>query len=282
MDAPDSKVFFPATVQELFSQWQRTGDAAICAGGTGFILAQGQHAPRFPDSVISLQNLKELTRISRTERYLEIGSMVTLNKIINLGKILPQALNYALRRVAGLQVRNQATIGGNICFPSGKLDSAVPMIALDAQYELRTVQSSRWISAAQFSASPSPPLESGELLTRIRIPLEPWAFTAYRKFHSAGSTTGEGSILFAMNNEKNILTKIRVLYSDGIILREKNSETIFRGKRLPLDKKDADAFLDSWRNYLATLDSTEHNGHLQLIRLRIINFITTMLRHISD
>ena len=281
MDAQSSQVFFPSNFHQLFSLWNRFPDAAPCAGGTGFFIEQGKRVPEFPQNIISLDTIQELHRISRTERYLEIGAMVNLNQIINLGRTVPEALTRCLKRIAGPHVRNMATIGGNICFPSRKLDAAAPMIALDAQYELRSAQSSRWVPAAYFSP-PSPASPAREILTRIRVPLAPWSFTWYRKFLSAGSTGGEGSILFIMKNEKNILTNIRVLYSGKTILREKKSETMFLGKRLPLARKDVEAYLDSWRIYLSSIEGDEENSKAELIKPRVISFIKTMLQHISD
>ena len=283
MGAPLSQVFFPLDFNDLFSTWKRFPDALPCAGGTGFIYEQGKRVPVFPGSIISLDKIAELKKISRTERYLEIGAMVKLNEIINLGKIVPEALTHCLQRIAGPQVRNQATIGGNICFPSRRMDAFAPMIALDAQYELRTAQSARWISASRFSSLPGPPsMAAQELLTRIRVPLEPWTFTRYRKFRNAGSNESGGGILFIMKNEKNILTDICVVYAGKTILREKNSETMFLGKRLPLTQKNAETFVDSWKNYLAGMEDMEGDSQTELAKIRIINFIQTMLRHISE
>ena len=291
MAAPLSQVFFPSGFQELFSAWDRFPDAVPYAGGTSFALVQGRRIPVLPRHIISLDKLEELHKISRTERYLEIGAMVKLNQIIQLGKIVPEALTRCLQRIADPQICSIATIGGNVCFPSRRLDSSVPMIALDAQYELRTAQSTRWVPASRFSSLPGPPiLDNQELLTRIRVPLEPWTFTWYRKFRTAGSNEAGSGILFTMRNQRNILTTIRVVYSGATILREKNSETMFLGKRLPLDRKDAEAFVDCWKTYLSTPEGAElcqlaekhGNSHPELIKIQILNFIRTMIQRISD
>ena len=281
MAAHLSHIFFPSGFQELFSIWELFPEAVPCAGGTGFIREQGRRIPVFPRDIISLNKIEELRKISRTERYLEIGAMVKLNQIINLGKVVPEAITRCLTLVADLQVRNQATIGGNICFPSHKLDACAPMIALDAKYELRTATSSRWISASQFSSLAGPSaLGSKELLTRIRVPLEPWTFTCCSKFHNAASNEGDGLILFIMRNQKNILAAIRIVYAGKKVLREKNSETMFLGKRLPLDRRNADALVDCWKSYLSGMETEE--SLTELTKTRISNFIKNMARHISD
>jgi len=291
MDAPLSQVFFPSGFQELFSAWNRFPDAVPYAGGTDLIRRQGSRIPILPRNIISLHKLEELGRISRTERYLEIGAMVKLNQIINLGKIVPEIFTLCLKNIAGSQLRNLATIGGNLCNPSRRLDCSAPMIALDAQYELRTAQNARWIAASRFSPQPGPSvLARQELLTRIRVPLEPWTFSCYHKFHTTGSYESEGAILLIMRNEKDILTDIRVVYSGQTVLREKNAETMLSGKHLPLERKDAAVFIDKWKAYLSGMENAEfflvpdsiEKTNPELIKTQILNFIDATLMRISD
>jgi len=297
MAAPPSQVFYPSGFQELFSTWKdfgsqnESGDTALYAGGTGLLKHQTSRIPVFPRNIISLEKIPELYKISRTERYIEIGCMVKLSQILNMGKIIPEGLTRCLELIADPQLRNQATIGGNICFPSRRLDASAPMIALDAQYELRTAQAARWIQASRFSSLPGPPsLAARELLTRIRVPLEPWSFTRYSKFNITGSSEIGGGILFIMRNQKDILTDIRVIYTGKAILREKNSESMLAGKHLPLDKKDALAFVDNWRAYLQGLEDDEKSifpgedsiFRPELIKARILQFIESTLMNISD
>jgi len=292
MAAPLSKVFSPANFQELFSYWNHFPRARIFAGGIEQIRKQGKRILVLPPEIISLDKMEELRKISRTERYLEIGAMASLNQIIHLGKIVPQALKLCLENIAGPQLRNLATIGGNICNPSRRLDASAPMIALDAHYELKTAQSARWISASRFSSLPGPPvLGSREVLTRIRVPLEPWTFTWYHKFSTPGSNESGGGILFMIRNQKNILTDIRVVYSGKSILREKDSETMLAGKHLPLERKNALAFIEKWRNYLSVFKGgnekfifgrDDRYSNPELIKAQILNFIETTVMSISD
>ena len=297
MAALSSQVFYPSGFQELFSAWKEygasddRGSAVLWAGGTGLLRHQSSRIPSLPHNIISLEKMPELGKISRTERYIEIGSMVRLNQIIYLGKIVPDGLRRCLELVADPQLRNQATIGGNICYQSRRLDVSAPMVALDAQYELRTAQTARWIPASRFSSLPGTTnLGPRELLTRIRVPLEPWSLTRYHKFSIAGSNETGGGILFIMRNEKDILTDIRVVYSGKAILREKNSESMLAGKHLPLDQKNAFAFVDSWKTYLQGLEGDEKSifpggdasFRPELIKAMILQFIESTLMHISD
>jgi CO/xanthine dehydrogenase FAD-binding subunit len=278
MDVPHSQVFFPNTLPELFSAWSRYPTAVPFAGGTEILWGQGKTTVTLPPNILSLDKLDELHHITRTERYLEIGAMVKLNEIINLGKTVPEVLRQTLKGIASPQLQNIATIGGNICHTSRRMDASAPMIALDARYELRTAQGVRWISASRFSTFPGPlAFNAQELFTRIRIPLEQWNYSIYKKFESPyiGRESG-GVAVFLVQVQKNILTDIRMVFSEKIILRDKNSEAFLVGKRLPLDRKDALNYLDFWKTYLSAI---ELKG--DLLKAKLLNFIETTIIELS-
>jgi CO/xanthine dehydrogenase FAD-binding subunit len=164
------------------------------------------------------------------------------------------------------------------------------MAALEARYELRTASESRWISASRFSARPGPPaLGERELLTRIRIPLEHWNYSMYRKFKSPGTNESSGVIVLVMKIQKNILTEIRIVYSRNIILQDRSSEALLAGKQLPLDRKAAGDFFERWRRYLEEMGKgvysrEEHlsEPEIALLKIQIMNFIEKAILEISD
>jgi len=262
MDAPLSQVFFPASFHELFSAWNRFPAAVPYAGGTDYNWMQGNNIFKLPPVILCLDKLQELHRITRTEHYLEIGSMVRLNKIIWLGKVVPDVLRICLENIGGVQLRNIATIGGNICGTSRLLDVPAALTALDAQYELRNAHSTRWLSASRFhskedhaskegyaSKEEHASLESQELLTRIRLPLHHWDYSVYKKFLPDEFINSE-ALVFLANAQKSVLSDIRVVYKAASIIRNKNGEDILNGKFLPLNRKTADDFIANWVEFL--------------------------------
>lgn len=255
MDAPLNTVFFPVSFQELFSAWARFPQAVPYAGGTHIIRKQAKSVINFPKTILCLDKFEELHRITRTEHFLEIGSMVKLNNLLKLGKIVPKILCMCLENIAGDQLRNIATIGGNICSSSNLYDLHAPLTALDAQYELRTARRTRWVSAARFnSANKDNVLEDQELLTRIRLPLHQWDYSIYKKFYSEDSYNSE-VLVFLVKAQKNILTDIRVVCKSNKIMRNKNSEDILSGKLLPFSRKIAYDFVENWKVFLAEKDN---------------------------
>jgi CO/xanthine dehydrogenase FAD-binding subunit len=278
MDVPHNQVFFPGTLPELFSAWSRCPQAVPFAGGTEILWGQGKSAIRLPPHILCLDKLDELHRITRTERYLEIGAMVKLSEIINLGKTVPEVLRRTLKGVAGPQLQNIATIGGNICHASGRMDASAPMIALDARYELRTAQGLRWISASRFSTgSGTPAFNPQELFTRIRIPLELWNYSIYKKFEGPYSGIESGGVaVFLGRIQKNILADIRMVFAEKTTLRDKNSEAFLAGKRLPLDRRDILHYVELWETYLSAV---EMSG--ELIKTKLLNFIALTMMDLA-
>jgi CO/xanthine dehydrogenase FAD-binding subunit len=274
-DLPN-QIFFPLSYSELFASWNRFPEAAPFAGGTGILREQGRKIFALPPIILSLDRLEELQRISRTERYLEIGAMAKLSQITALGKLVPKALRHCLESIAGQQLRNMATIGGNICYPGRCLDSAAVFTALDGQYELRSAQSSRWVSAARFFSSDGQnAMSPQELLTRIRVPLENWDYTSYRKFD--GQANQSRTAVFLAKIQKSILTDIKVIYKTALIWRDKNIESKLIGKELPLNRRIASDFVEQWGAFIDGVDSID-----KLSANEMRNFISMNVYNLSE
>jgi CO/xanthine dehydrogenase FAD-binding subunit len=251
MEAPLNQVIIPSSFQELFAAWNRFPDAVLFAGGTNIISKQDKNMLYLPPVFLSLDKIEELHRITRTEQYLEIGSMVKLDKLIRLGKIVPEVICSCLEKIAGVQLRNIATVGGNICTTSHILDLPAPLTALDAQYEFRSASNTtRWVSASRFHSEEHTTLEKQELLTRIRLPLHQWDYTIYKKFYHEDYFYNS-SLVFLARTQKNVLSDIRVIYKGNAIFRNKDGEDILKGKYLPLNRKTANDFVASWLEYLS-------------------------------
>jgi CO/xanthine dehydrogenase FAD-binding subunit len=273
MDVPLNQVFFPANFAELFSAWSKFPDAVPFAGGTEIMRNQGRRIPQLPHNLLCLDKLPDLRRVTRTERYLEIGAMVTLNEVIYLGKAVPEVLTRCLENIACPQLRNIATIGGNLCCKRRRLNAVAPLIGLDALYELRGAASARWISASRFSIMPGDlALNEQELLTRIRIPLEPWDYSVYKKFKRQETGEADGGVVFLLRSGKDALVDLRLVFAGEMILRDKNSESLLIGKRLPLDKKEIAGFVGQWKAYL---EGCGNQG--LLFQSSLLNFIESSL-----
>ena len=279
MDALHNQVFTPSTLAELHASWARFPDSVLYAGGTELARTQGGRTLRLPRNILSISRIDELRRISRTERYLEIGAGVTLDEILSLGKIVPEALRRALLDAANPQVRNLATIGGNLCCESRRMDAFAPLAALDARLELRTATVSRWVAAARFAPAFGPPLlDKQELLTRIRIPLEAWDYVVHRRLGMAHWPDEAGGVFtFIARAQKGILSEARLAFAGNMLIRDREIDTGIVGKSLPLARRDALAFVDRWKDRFKEADYP-----IGLLKSQILNLVEHAAMGLTD
>lgn len=114
------------------------GSARLIAGGTDLLLdlQQGHRQP--VHTLVDISEIPELTALEIREQKLFIGAAVPLNRIVvsNLVTEHAQALYEAAGLIGGPQVRNTATLGGNIAHALPAGDGTIALIALDAQAEV--------------------------------------------------------------------------------------------------------------------------------------------------
>ena len=169
-------IFTPRTLADLLSLKRRKPEVTLFAGGTYILHNSSDKYPPLPSTVASIRHLEELKRIHRTERYIELGSCVTLAEILRIGgRTIPPILAHAIRAVASPPVRSLATLGGNICARDKRLSLFPVLLVLDARLELREHGGSRWVPIARMAESDGELIiSSTEVLTRVRIPLSEW------------------------------------------------------------------------------------------------------------
>jgi xanthine dehydrogenase FAD-binding subunit len=147
----------------------------IIAGGTD-VLIRMQHGSLAGAGLLSLKNIPELEQIQMLgEGTLSVGAMAPFTRIFQdelIRRHVP-ILAEAAVSMGGPQVRNVATIGGNICNGAVSADSASTLFALDALLKLESVAGERIVPIAEFYAGPGKVhLNPGELLTAVLIPRE--------------------------------------------------------------------------------------------------------------
>lgn len=144
---------------------------SLLAGGTD-VLVQGriQSGDR---TLVNIAGLKELCDISENDKQVIIGSGVTFNRLVahqSVAENFP-LLATACHTVGSNQIRNRATIGGNIVNAAPCADSVPPLIIYDAEVELQSKAGSRRISLNSFIKSGYHTiLQQDEILTKVILP----------------------------------------------------------------------------------------------------------------
>ena len=166
----------PVSIEEACSLLAQFGEEArILAGGTDLILQLKKQAVN-PKHVINIKGLKELNFIRQEEEGFVLGALASLADIVehpSLQKTFPCLVDSA-RSIGSTQVRNVATLGGNLCNASPAADMAPGLLVLDASVKIAGPRGSRCLPLEEFFLGPGRvDLRAGEILTEIRVPVPP-------------------------------------------------------------------------------------------------------------
>jgi CO/xanthine dehydrogenase FAD-binding subunit len=265
-----TRVFVPTSLKELHTLITQYPNALFFAGGTNLM----PNKDSLPPYLISLNEIKELLKIRRKEGFLEIGSAVTLSRILSLGSnVIPKALYTAFLAGVTPAIRNLATIGGNICTASYISDLIVPLVLFDTRVEVRGISGIHWFPILRFIQGQGKTiLRPGEVLSLIRIPLEEWDIENFIKLDVISSP--RLSVLkcaAAVRINKNSINDLRMAFGgiNPLVIRSRELEGILIGNKLPLQSKSIDFFCSELQKlFAAEGDSFLPHPHHQESALR--------------
>jgi len=160
----------PSTLAELFGVLARTPEARLFAGATDFGLEISKRFRRFP-ALVSLEGVRELTGLRATPEAWHIGAAVPLTIVAErIGEEF-SALQNMLWWFGSRQIRNRATLGGNLCTASPIGDSAPVLLTCDAKLVLASAAGERTVGIGEFfTAYRRTALKPGEVLKTIVLP----------------------------------------------------------------------------------------------------------------
>lgn len=162
------------TVQKAIDALNQYGEEAILlAGGTDFMTEFNRVGTARNQSIVHIGEIHELKEIHQSESYLHIGALVTAAELAAspIVRSLAPALSQAAAASAGPQVRNRATIGGNIGTASPAGDLITALWALDATVVVAGTggTNERRMQDVVIGVKRTA-LTSDELITEIKIP----------------------------------------------------------------------------------------------------------------
>jgi len=168
----------PGSVAEAFRLREDMPEALFVAGGTD-LMVKIKNREASPQALISLRSVAELKGID-TRGAVRIGAMTSISELIRNDSLHEKypVLVEAARRLGSQQIRNVATVGGNLCNCSPCADMATPLMVLEARAVLQSPRDTREIPLSELFKQPGQTcMAADEILTQILIP----AFNATRK-----------------------------------------------------------------------------------------------------
>ena len=231
------KYFSPKTLDEAISILKKLdGKVKILAGGTD-LLPQMKLRMITPEYVVSIRNLEGLDYIREEENSLKIGALTTISTIRESAFVKRKCLSvYEATKTFGTpQVRNMATVGGNICRSSPSADMVPPLMTFDATVKLVGPKGERKVVLEDFFTGPGGNVLDGEILTEIVLAMpENRCGTAYEKItrNSADLAKVNCAVRITVSGGKCDDIRIVVGAVAGTLIRARQAELAIRGKEI--------------------------------------------------
>lgn len=164
------RYYKPSSLDEVWKLKEKIPEAWFIAGGTD-LLVQIKNGEIRPPALISLRSVPSLSALS-INKGARIGALTTITRLIQNQDLLAKfpLLGEAARSLGSVQIRNMATVGGNLCNSSPCADMALPLLVLEAKVKLQSARRARTVPLTEFFTGPGQScLASDEIMTDILL-----------------------------------------------------------------------------------------------------------------
>lgn len=239
----EPKRYFAPTSLDQAVECLKDGDVTILAGGTDLTPQSQSGKLRIKQTLMNIRRVPELTGITLEGDEIRIGALTTITEIMENALVKQHfpVLVEACDHFASDQIRNVATLGGNICNASPAGDTLIPLLVLDASVELASMPEATLyrhsMPLSTFFVGPGKTRRSlCELVTGVRIRVPGPNHIAH--FHKLGTRPALDistiSIGIAGTLKEGILSNVRVAF--GAVaptpVRASQTEKALEGQRL--------------------------------------------------
>jgi len=150
--AGPQRFFTPASLDDLWDVLDKNPTARLVAGGTDLSLDITKRYAE-PEVLVSVEAILELKRLDLASNPMQIGAGVDLSTLEAAAREPLPPLERMLRYFGARQIKNRATVGGNLCTASPIGDLAPVFLALDATFILLSRAGERRVPASEFFLS---------------------------------------------------------------------------------------------------------------------------------
>ncbi len=237
--------------QALKAFAEAAGPVLPVAGGTDLLLdlKQGRHAP--VHTLVDVTSIAEMTVLELRGHELFVGAAVPVNRIVldPLAGAHAQALIEACNLIAGPQVRNVATLGGNVAHALPAADGTIALTALDAQVEVAGLAGTRRVPFTSLFLGPGKSAinKSTELIVGFYLPqIEKGQASCFKRImRPQGVALPIINVAIWLARASETIQDIRIAVGPGgpTPWRATETEKIFSGR--PMNDETLDAALEA-------------------------------------
>ncbi len=224
----------PFTIEQAVQLLKQYPNATILNGGTDIAIRLTRKHEQFP-ILLDLEHIPELKQISESETEITLGSGVLIQDFKLFAKNKFPELYNLLKVFGAKQIRNRATVGGNLATASPIGDIIPPLMALDAIVHT-TGTASRQIPVNQFIVDyRKTALNKGEIIYKITFPKRPdWKYRFYKVSKRKALDISTVSLAGGVKLSDNTVQDIRLVFGGMALTAKHASETekFLLGKKL--------------------------------------------------
>lgn len=230
----------PTTLDEASALLTTLGEGTFFLAGGTDLFVEIRERLREVRHLVNIKRVPGLDQISYSEREgLRFGALVTAGQLEACEHVAAHYPNLrtAMRQLASIQVRNRATVIGNICRASPSADSIPPLAADGAVIETFRPGGGRRIPMAEFFAGPGRSvLERGEIAVAVIVPAPaPGSIRAYLKHgRRKAMELATVGVAVSLDTEGGICTGARIALGavGPVVLRAPRAEALLTGSKL--------------------------------------------------
>ena len=229
----------PANMDEAIAALRANDNPCVLAGGTDLLVGLKTNSVR-PKCIIDLKGIPNINSIEYNDGF-KFGTLATVRDIETsplLREKIP-ALCETAATLGSIQIRNRATIGGNLCNASPAADMAAILLAMNCEVKIVSPDGEKKLILDQFFAGPGiTALARDEVLSEIIIPKEIQSYKGVYLKHGPRRAMDIGivNIAILLNADFKSRRCNRIAIALGAVaptpIRAKKAEALLEGRPL--------------------------------------------------
>jgi CO/xanthine dehydrogenase FAD-binding subunit len=226
----------PKSLEDAINALNTNKNAFVLAGGTDLLVGMKYNSIK-PECIVDIKEIPSLNTFDENRGW-RFGALTTIRDIEvsdRLKKVMP-FLNQTAKALGSIQIRNRATIGGNLCNASPCSNFGAMFLAMDAQLLIISKDGERQMALQDFFCGPNQTvLKKDEVLTQITVPEDACKAEGIFLKHSAGKSNDLGLVNIAITLQR----------EPGTNLYKKTAIAMGAVAPTPMRAKKAEAILNN-------------------------------------
>ena len=232
----------PGKMDDAIAALKDMDNPYLLAGGTDLLIAMKTKAVK-PKCLIDMKGIPGIDGIEYDNGF-KLGALTTVRDVEVSALIREKipALSEAAATLGSIQIRNRATIGGNLCHGSPAADMAVILLAMNCEVAIASEKGEKTIGLDQFFTGPnSTVLGKHEVLSQIIIPKKMEQFKGVYLKHGPRKAMDIGIVNIAIVLDADFNNRLcnQVMIALGAVaptpIRAKKAEALLKGQELKPD-----------------------------------------------